>query len=85
MVAVDETMLKMSGVRLYAWAAIDACSRSWLSGQASTGWAYALVPKDCAQGVQGYACILEDEGSWHPNALRRLRWRHETFLRNKVE
>jgi len=30
MVAVDETVLKMGGVRLYAWAAVDASSRSWL-------------------------------------------------------
>jgi len=30
---------------------------------------------------------LVDEGSWHPNALRRLRlrWRRETFLRSRVE
>jgi len=56
MVAVDETMLKMSGVRLYAWAAVDADSREVLAVKASLqrmDMDALALPGDCAQGVQG--------------------------------
>jgi len=91
LLAVDETALKLGGARLYVWAAVDAHSREVLAIRASfqrmdvDALAFLrTVLKTC----RGKPLILVDEGSWYPNALKRLglRCRHVTFgLRNRVE
>jgi len=80
-IAVDENVLKVGGVRLYVWAAAwtPIPGRSWLSKPVSREWIWMPWP---SRGIALKACkgrptILVDEGSWYPDALRRLklRWR----------
>jgi len=55
-VAVDETVLKLGGVWLYVWAAVDVDSRRGLGHQgqsAEDGFGCPGLHEDGAQGVQG--------------------------------
>jgi len=90
-VAIDETVVKISGKRFYIWAAIDVHSREVISVGLSSGRTdleamafFRKVLPLCA----GNPVFLVDRGPWYDQALKALgvRFQHMIHgLRNSIE
>ena len=84
MVAVDETKIKLNGLWVYLWAAIDVESREVLAVYASyhrsslNAYIFLTMVMDACLNRP---IILVDGGPWYPWALRQLNlpWIHVTF------
>jgi len=91
LVAVDETVHKRLGHRVYVWSAVDVDSGERIAIYASRGRsilnALAFLRR-VLDACDGKPVIVVDRGPWYPWALRRLgiQYCHETFgERNRVE
>jgi transposase-like protein len=88
-IAVDETVVKMHGLRAYAWSAVDVDSGEILAVYASRS-RNILIALKLVRIVLG-RCLnkpLVDRGPWYRWALERLglKYQHQRFgLRNAVE
>jgi transposase-like protein len=90
-VAVDETVVKMHGLRAYVWSAVDVDSGEILAIYAS--WSRnMLIALKFLRMVLGRCInkplIVVDRGPWYRWALERfgLKYRYQRFgLRNRIE
>jgi putative transposase len=91
LVAVDETVLKVSGQTCYLWAAIDVDTNEVLAVYASRGRGIPSAIKflrKVLDSCEGKPVIVVDRGPWYRWALDRLgiTYIHETFgKRNRIE
>jgi putative transposase len=90
-VAVDETVVKMHGLRAYVWSAVDVDSGEILAVYASRS-RYMLIALKFLRMVLGRCInkplIIVDRGPWYRWALERLglKYRYQRLgLRNAVE
>jgi transposase-like protein len=90
-IAVDETVVKMHGLRAYVWSAVDVDSGEILAIYASRS-RNILIAMKFFRIVLGRCInkplIVVDRGPWYRWALERLRlkYQHQRFgLRNAVE
>lgn len=90
-VAIDETVIKIEGKRVYLWAAIDVRSREVFALSVSTGrtdWEAEAFVRKALRLAAGDPIFLVDRGPWYEKAFRRmgLRFQHMTHgLRNAIE
>ncbi|MDT7915279.1 MAG: IS6 family transposase, partial [Candidatus Caldarchaeales archaeon] len=91
LVAVDETVLKVSGQTCYLWAAIDVDTNEVLAVYASRGRGIPSAIKFLRRvldSCEGKPVIVVDRGPWYRWALDRLgiTYFQETFgKRNRIE
>jgi transposase-like protein len=91
LVAVDETVLKVSGQTCYLWAAIDVDTNEVLAVYASRGRGIPSAIKFLRRvldSCEGKPVIVVDRGPWYRWALDRLgiTYFQETFgNRNRIE
>jgi putative transposase len=91
LVAVDETVLKVSGQICYLWAAIDVDTNEVLAVYASRGRGIPCAVKflrKILDSCEGKPLIVVDRGPWYRWALDRLgiTYFHEAFgSRNRIE
>jgi transposase-like protein len=90
-IAVDETVVKMHGLRAYVWSAVDVDSGEILAIYASRS-RNMLIALKFLRMVLGRCInkplIVVDRGPWYKWALERLglKYQHQRFgLRNAVE
>jgi putative transposase len=90
-IAVDETVVKMHGLRAYVWSAVDVDSGEILAIYASRS-RNMLIALKFLRMVMGRCLnkplIIVDRGPWYRWALERLglKYQYQTFgLRNAVE
>jgi putative transposase len=90
-IAVDETVVKMHGLRAYVWSAVDVDSGEILAVYASRG-RNILIALKFLRIVLGRCLnkplIVVDRGPWYRWALERLglKYQYQTFgIRNAVE
>lgn len=90
-VAVDETVVKLHGLRVYVWSAVDVDSGEILAIYASWGRSMLIALKFIRMVLDrclNKPMIIVDGGPWYRWALDRLglEYRYERFgLRNTVE
>jgi transposase-like protein len=90
LVAVDETVLKVSGQTCYLWAAINVDTNEILAVYASRGRGIPSAVKFLRKVLDSCECkplIVVDRGPWYRWALDRLGiiYIHETFgSRNRI-
>jgi transposase-like protein len=90
-VAVDETVVKMHGLRVYVWSAVDVDSGEVLAVYASRSRSMLIALKFLRIVLDrciNKPMIIIDRGPWYRWALERLglRYRYQRFgLRNAVE
>jgi putative transposase len=90
LVAVDETVLKVSGQTCYLWAAINVDTNEVLAVYASRGRGIPSAVKFLRKILDSCECkplIVVDRGPWYRWALDRLgiTYIHETFgSRNRI-
>jgi putative transposase len=90
LVAVDETVLKVSGQTCYLWAAINVDTNEILAVYASRGRGIPSAVKFLRKILDSCECkplIVVDRGPWYRWALDRLgiTYIHETFgSRNRI-
>jgi transposase-like protein len=90
-IAVDETMVKMHGLRAYVWSTVDVDSGEVLAVYASRGRNMLIAIKFLRIVLDrcvNKPLIIVDRGPWYRWALERLglRYRYQRFgLRNAVE
>jgi transposase-like protein len=90
-IAVDETVVKMHGLRAYVWSAVDVDSGEILAIYASRSRNMLIAMKFLRMVMDrciNKPLIVVDRGPWYRWALERLglKYRHQTFgLRNAVE
>ena len=90
-VAVDETVVKMHGLRAYVWSAVDVDSGEILAIYASRSRSMLIALKFLRIVLDrclNKPLIIIDRGPWYRWALERLgiRYRYQRFsLRNTVE
>ena len=91
LVAVDETVLKVSSQTCYLWAAIDVDTKEVLAVYASKGRGIPSAVKFLRKVLDSCECkplIVVDRGAWYRWALDRLgiTYIHETFgNRNRIK
>jgi putative transposase len=87
-IAVDETVVKMHGLRAYVWSAVDVDSGEILAIYASRGRNILIALKFLRMVLGRYINKpLVDRGPWYRWALERLglKYQHQRFgLRNAV-
>jgi transposase-like protein len=90
-VAVDETVVKLHGLRAYVWSAVDVDSKELLALEASYGRsclnALSFLKK-ALRMCTNKPLVIVDRGPWYRWALERLglEYRYEKFsMRNRVE
>jgi transposase-like protein len=90
-IAVDETVVKMHGLRAYIWSAVDVDSGEILAIYASWNRNILIAMKFLRIVLDrclNKPLIIVDRGPWYRWALERLglKYRYQTFgLRNAVE
>jgi transposase-like protein len=90
-IAVDETVVKMHGLRAYVWSAVDVDSGEILAIYASRSRNMLIAMKFLRMVMDrciNKPLIVVDRGPWYRWALERLglKYRHQTFgIRNRVE
>ena len=89
--AVDETMVKVKGIWMYVWAAIDVDTwevvTAWASFSRSNFEGYSFIRK-VMEYCENTPLFYVDKGPWYRYALTRLGlpWEHSTFgPRNPIE
>jgi len=90
-IAVDETVVKMYGLRAYVWSAVDVDSGEILAVYASRGRNMLIALKFLRMVMDrciNKPLIVVDRGPWYRWALERLglKYQYQTFgIRNAVE
>jgi putative transposase len=90
-IAVDETVVKMHGLRAYVWSAVDVDSGEILAIYASRGRNILIALKFLRMVMDrciNKPLVIVDRGPWYRWALERLglKYRYQRFgLRNAVE
>jgi transposase-like protein len=90
-IAVDETVVKMHGLRAYVWSAVDVDSGEILAIYALRGRNILIALKFLRMVLDrciNKPLIIVDRGPWYRWALERLglKYRYQRFgLRNAVE
>jgi putative transposase len=90
-IAVDETVVKMYGLRAYVWSAVDMDSGEILAIYASRGRNILIAMKFLRMVLDrciNNPLIIVDRGPWYRWALERLglKYQYQTFgIRNAVE
>jgi transposase-like protein len=90
-IAVDETVVKMHGLRAYVWSAVDVDSGEILAIYASRSRNMLIAMKFLRIVLArclNKPLIIVDRGTWYRWALDRLglKYRYQRFgLRNRVE
>jgi putative transposase len=90
-IAVDETVVKMHGLRAYVWSAVDVDLGEILAVYASRGRNMLIAMKLLRMVLDrciNKPLIVVDRGPWYRWALERLglKYQHQRFgLRNAVE
>jgi transposase-like protein len=90
-IAVDETVVKMHGLRAYVWSAVDVDSGEILAVYASRGRNILIALKFLRMVMDrciNKPLVIVDRGPWYRWALERLglKYRYQRFgLRNAVE
>ncbi|MEM2613026.1 MAG: DDE-type integrase/transposase/recombinase [Nitrososphaerota archaeon] len=90
-VAVDETVEKVSGRIVYLWSAIDVDTGEIIALYASRGRSMMNVltfMRRVLEACDGRPVVVVDRGPWYPWALKRLgiEYFHEIFgERNRIE
>ena len=90
-IAVDETVVKMHGLRAYVWSSVDVDSGEILAIYASRGRNMLIALKYLRMVLDrciNKPLIVVDRGPWYRWALERLglKYQYQTFgIRNSVE
>ena len=90
-VAVDETVVKMHGLRAYVWSAVDVDSGEILAIYASWSRSMLIALKFLRMVMDrciNKPLVIVDRGPWYRWALERLglKYQYQTFgIRNAVE
>jgi transposase-like protein len=90
-IAVDETVVKIHGLRAYVWSAVDVDSGEILAVYASRGRNMLIALKFLRMVLDrciNKPLIIVDRGPWYRWALERLglKYQYQTFgIRNAVE
>jgi len=88
---MDETELKVNGIQLFVWSAIDPGTKELLAVYASyqrSSINAIIFGRKVLKTCTNKPVVLVDGGPWYPWALERygLKWLHITFgLRNSIE